>query len=70
MLTSGPILNMEIITIKLRGSNEESFTVQITASKGKKDVFHEEILVSKIDAMRLNRFINKNLSMKISKFPN
>ena len=60
MLTKGPILNMEMDTIKLPDSNEDAFVVKIRASKGKKNVFNDEILVSKIDGMRLNRFVKEN----------
>ncbi|HEY7080925.1 MAG TPA: MBL fold metallo-hydrolase [Nitrososphaeraceae archaeon] len=59
MLTKGPILNIEMYTIKLPDSNEDAFVVKARASKGKKDVFNDEILVSKIDGMRLNRFIKE-----------
>jgi hypothetical protein len=60
MLTKGPILNMEIDTIKLPDSNEDAFVVKVRAYKGKKNVFHDEILVSKLDGIRLNRFIKEN----------
>jgi hypothetical protein len=51
---------MEMDTIKLPDSNEDAFVVKIRASKGKKNVFNDEILVSKMDGMRLNRFVKEN----------
>ncbi len=60
MLTKGPILNMEMDAIKLPDSNEDAFVVKIRASKGKKDVFNDEILISKMDGVRLNRFVKEN----------
>ncbi len=61
MLAKGPALYMETSPIKLNDSaDEEAFVVKVRAFKGKKDVFNDEILLSKIEWMRLNRYIKEN----------
>jgi hypothetical protein len=60
MLSKGPTLEMKINAVKLRDSNEEAIAVNIRAAKGKKDVFHDEIIVNRFDGIRLTRFINDN----------
>jgi hypothetical protein len=41
-------------------SQEESSTIRIKVSRGKKDVFKDDIYVSNIDAQRVKRFIKEN----------
>ncbi|HEY7078254.1 MAG TPA: MBL fold metallo-hydrolase [Nitrososphaeraceae archaeon] len=61
MLAKGPALYMETSPIKLNDSpDQEVFVAKVRAYKGKKDVFNNEILLSKIDGMKLNRFIKEN----------
>lgn len=61
MLAKGPALYMETSPVKLNDSaDEEAFVVKVRAFKGKKDVFNNEILLSKIDGMKLNKYIKEN----------
>jgi hypothetical protein len=49
---------METRQTRLNDSaNQEAFVVGIRAYKGKKDVFNDDIVIDKIDAMKLNEFI-------------
>jgi glyoxylase-like metal-dependent hydrolase (beta-lactamase superfamily II) len=58
MLAKGPALHMETRQTRLNDSaNQEAFVVGIRAYKGKKDVFNDDIVIDKIDAMKLNEFI-------------
>jgi phosphoribosyl 1,2-cyclic phosphodiesterase len=55
MLAKGPELRIEITPMT---GNEYAITVR--ASKGKKNVFSDDILISSTDAQRLKRYINEN----------
>ncbi|MFL6412993.1 MAG: hypothetical protein ACJ71K_17355 [Nitrososphaeraceae archaeon] len=56
MLAKGPDLRIEIIP---RSENE--YIIKARASKGKKkNVFNDEILISKMDAERLKKYIQEN----------
>jgi L-ascorbate metabolism protein UlaG (beta-lactamase superfamily) len=57
MMAKGPQLRMEIVPST---SQEESSTIRIKVSRGKKDVFKDDIYVSNIDAQRVKRFIKEN----------
>jgi hypothetical protein len=59
MLAKGPDLRMEIAP---RSENE--YVIDARASKGKKkNVFNDEILISKIDAERLKKYIQDNFRL-------
>ena len=55
MLAKGPDLRMEITS-----KSENEYAISVRASKGKKNVFNDDILVNSIDAQRLKRYINEN----------
>jgi hypothetical protein len=52
---------METSPAKLNDSgDQEAFVARVRAYKGKKDMFNDEIILNKIDGMKLNRFIKEN----------
>ena len=55
MLAKGPDLRMEITP-----KTENEYVISVRASKGKKNVFNDDILVNSTDAQRLKRYINEN----------
>jgi phosphoribosyl 1,2-cyclic phosphodiesterase len=57
MLAKGPELRMELVT---PASQEESAVLKINAFKGKKYVFHDDILINDIDARRLKKYFQEN----------
>ena len=57
MMAKGPELRMEIVPSK---SEEEACVIKIRVSKGKKDVFKDDIFVSNSDAQRLKKYIKEN----------
>ena len=54
MLAKGPDLRMEIT------KTENEYVINVRASKGKKNIFNDDILVNSTDAQRLKRYINEN----------
>jgi phosphoribosyl 1,2-cyclic phosphodiesterase len=62
MLAKGPDLRIEIIPKPESGE----YYVRIRASKGKKNVFSEDILINSIDAQRLKRYIKENFMPNVS----
>ena len=54
MLAKGPDLRMEIT------KTENEYAISVRASKGKKNIFSDDILVNSTDAQRLKRYINEN----------
>jgi phosphoribosyl 1,2-cyclic phosphodiesterase len=57
MMAKGPELRMEIIPSK---SKEEDCVVKIRVSRGKKNVFQDDIFVNNSDAQRLKKYIKEN----------
>ncbi|HYZ51014.1 MAG TPA: hypothetical protein VE593_09010, partial [Nitrososphaeraceae archaeon] len=57
MLAKGPELKMKIIPTQLQ---ESSYAVRIIVSKGKKNLFKDDILLDDVDAHRLRRYIREN----------
>jgi hypothetical protein len=57
MMAKGPQLRIEIVPSE---SQNESSTIKIRVSRGKKDVFKDDIYVSNTDAQRLRRYIKEN----------
>lgn len=55
MLAKGPDLRIEITS-----KTENEYVIGVRASKGKKNVFNDDILVNSTDAQRLKRYINEN----------
>ncbi|MGA9841147.1 MAG: MBL fold metallo-hydrolase [Nitrososphaeraceae archaeon] len=55
MLAKGPDLRMEITP-----KTENEYAISVRASKGKKNLFSDDILISSADAQRLKRYINEN----------
>jgi hypothetical protein len=59
MMTKGPELKVEIVP----SQSAEASTIKISAFRGKKNVFKDDILVSNTDAQRLKRFIKENFGL-------
>jgi phosphoribosyl 1,2-cyclic phosphodiesterase len=57
MMAKGPELRMEIVPSK---SEEEACVIKIRVSRGKKNVFKDDIFVSNSDAQRLKKYIKEN----------
>ena len=57
MLARGPELRMEIVSTQ---SQEEACAVRIIVSRGKKNLFKDDILLNDIYAERLRRYIKEN----------
>jgi phosphoribosyl 1,2-cyclic phosphodiesterase len=62
MLAKGPDLRIEIIP---KPENSEYY-IRIRASKGKKNVFSDDILINNRDAQRLKRYIKENFMSSVS----
>jgi phosphoribosyl 1,2-cyclic phosphodiesterase len=62
MLTKGPDLRIEIIP-KPEG---REYYIRIRASKGKKNVFNDDILINNLDAQRLKGYIKENFMPSVS----
>jgi phosphoribosyl 1,2-cyclic phosphodiesterase len=57
MMAKGPELRMEIVPSK---SEEEACVIKIRVSRGKKNLFKDDIFVSNSDAQRLKKYIKEN----------
>jgi phosphoribosyl 1,2-cyclic phosphodiesterase len=62
MLSKGPDLRIEIIP---KSENSEYY-IRIRASKGKKNVFNDDILINNRDAQHLKRYIKENFMSSVS----
>jgi phosphoribosyl 1,2-cyclic phosphodiesterase len=62
MLAKGPELRMEITPITESGGDDGSqeYTIKVRASKGKKNVFNDDIIINASDAQRLKKYIKEN----------
>ncbi|MGC2572585.1 MAG: hypothetical protein WA364_13820 [Candidatus Nitrosopolaris sp.] len=58
MLSRGPELRMELVTPSTQG--KENAVLKINAFKGKKYVFHDDILINDIDARKLKKYFQEN----------
>jgi phosphoribosyl 1,2-cyclic phosphodiesterase len=56
MLSRGPELRMELVTEQ----EKENAVLKINAFKGKKYVFHDDILINEVDARKLKRYFEEN----------
>jgi phosphoribosyl 1,2-cyclic phosphodiesterase len=57
MMAKGPELRMDIVPSK---SQEEACVIKIRVSRGKKNLFKDDIFVSNSDAQRLKKYIKEN----------
>jgi hypothetical protein len=56
MLSRGPDLRMELVTEE----GNENAVLKISAFKGKKYVFHDDILIRDMDAQKLKKYFQEN----------
>jgi hypothetical protein len=61
MMAKGPELRMEIVPSPSQ-EEKEAYAIKIRVFRGKKNVFRDDILVSKSDAGRPKRFIKENFA--------
>ena len=64
MRTRGPELRMEVLNKipQSSQSREDSAVVRMHAYKGKKDVYKNDIRINNLDALRLKRYLQENLT--------
>ena len=64
MRTRGPELRMEVLNTipQSAQSREDSAVVRMHAYKGKKDVYKNDIQINNLDAVRLKRYLQENLT--------
>jgi len=64
MRTCGPELRMEVLNTipQSAQSREDSAVVRMHAYKGKKDVYKNDIQINNLDAVRLKRYLQENLT--------
>ncbi|HXP52357.1 MAG TPA: MBL fold metallo-hydrolase, partial [Bacteroidia bacterium] len=60
MLAKGPELRMELVTEE----GKENAVLKISALKGKKYVFHDDILISGMDAQKLKKYFQENFEKR------
>jgi len=60
MLSRGPELRMELVTEE----GKENAVLKISAFKGKKYVFHDDILISGMDAQKLKKYFQENFEKR------
>jgi phosphoribosyl 1,2-cyclic phosphodiesterase len=60
MLAKGPELRMELVTEE----GKENAVLKISASKGKKYVFHDDILINNTDAQKLKKYFQENFEKR------
>jgi phosphoribosyl 1,2-cyclic phosphodiesterase len=60
MLSRGPELRMELVTEQ----EKENGVLKISAFKGKKYVFHDDILINNTDARKLKRYFQENFEKR------
>jgi phosphoribosyl 1,2-cyclic phosphodiesterase len=62
MLSRGPELRMELVTPSEQG--KENAVLKIGAFKGKKNVFHDDILINDMDAQKLKKYFQENFERR------
>ena len=62
MMAKGPQLTLQIVPSHPQEQEDSSSTIKIRVSRGKKDVFNDDVYVSNRDARRLKRFIKENFA--------
>jgi helix-turn-helix protein len=60
MLSRGPELRMELVTEQ----GTENAVLKISAFKGKKYVFHDDILINDMDAQKLKKYFQENFEKR------
>jgi phosphoribosyl 1,2-cyclic phosphodiesterase len=60
MLSRGPELRMELVTEE----GKENAVLKISSFKGKKYVFHDDILISGMDAQKLKKYFQENFEKR------
>src|SRR5215467_2923002 len=60
MLSRGPELRMELVTEE----GKENAVLKISSFKGKKYVFHDDILINEVDARKLKRYFEENFEKR------
>ncbi|MGC2575771.1 MAG: MBL fold metallo-hydrolase [Candidatus Nitrosopolaris sp.] len=60
MLSRGPELRMELVTEQ----GKENAILKINSFKGKKHVFHDDILINEVDARKLKRYFGENFEKR------
>src|SRR5215469_10535514 len=60
MLSRGPELRMELVTEQ----GKENAVLKINSFKGKKHLFHDDILINKVDARKLKRYFEENFEKR------
>jgi hypothetical protein len=56
MMAKGPQLKMEIIP-----QSQDTSLIRLNVSRGKKNVFKDDVLINNLDDKRLKRYLNENL---------
>jgi phosphoribosyl 1,2-cyclic phosphodiesterase len=59
MMTRGPQLKLQIIDMN-KPPYENSATIRVNVYKGKKTIFNDDIIIGKIDAIRLRKYLREN----------
>ncbi|MGA9149267.1 MAG: hypothetical protein WBZ36_01710, partial [Candidatus Nitrosopolaris sp.] len=62
MLSRGPQLRMELVTPSEQG--KENAVLKISAFKGKKYLFNDDILINDMDAQKLKRYFQENFEKR------
>jgi hypothetical protein len=65
MLSRGPELRMELVTEE----GKENAVLKINAFKGKKYVFHDDILIKGMDAQKLKKYFQENFEKRSIEAP-
>jgi trehalose-6-phosphate synthase len=60
MLSRGPGLRMQLVTEQ----GTENAVLKISAFKGKKYVFHDDILINNTDAQKLKKYFEENFEKR------
>ena len=60
MLSRGPELRMELVTEE----GKENAVLKVSSFKGKKYVFHDDILISGMDAQKLKKYFQENFEKR------
>jgi phosphoribosyl 1,2-cyclic phosphodiesterase len=60
MLSRGPELRMELVTEQ----GKDNAVLKINSFKGKKHVFHDDILINEVDARKLKRYFEENFEKR------
>jgi phosphoribosyl 1,2-cyclic phosphodiesterase len=59
MMARGPQLKLEVVEMN-EPSYDNSSTIRVNVSKGKKTIFNDDIIIDKIDAIKFRKYIKEN----------